>query len=249
MGIVVRGEVREAPEELHVINFLQTPSCYRFKNARRRGPVTDVILHETVTRSVSDTLLVLQQRGLGVHFVVGPAGEVSQHGDLATDELWHGSRYNDTSVGIEVVNPYEPRFVPTAGPWAEHISAPWAAGGRYVLPTRAQLEATCLLVDWLTSAMSGLTIPQLWPGFRRTHTLSMHRVPEVGPSGVLPGILAHTYFGHADGAFLVLYCWLRLEPMLGPEEAYMEAVRRATGAPPSGVDLDDFFVRNPYLQV
>jgi hypothetical protein len=45
-----------------------------------------------------------------------------------------------------------------------------------------------------------------------------------------PGVLAHHYFGHADGAWLVLYAWMRLEAGLAPEVAFNEAVRRAEGA-------------------
>ncbi|MBC7173317.1 MAG: hypothetical protein H5U40_12840 [Polyangiaceae bacterium] len=45
-----------------------------------------------------------------------------------------------------------------------------------------------------------------------------------------PGVLAHHYFGHADGAWLVLYAWLRLEADMPPFVAFEEAVRRAEGA-------------------
>jgi hypothetical protein len=41
-----------------------------------------------------------------------------------------------------------------------------------------------------------------------------------------PGIYAHTYFNHADGAWLVLYAWLRLEAGYPPTDAYAEAIRR-----------------------
>ena len=56
------------------------------------------------------------------------------------------------------------------------------------------------------------------------------------------------YFGHADGAWLVLYSWLRMEAGLDPTEAHAQAVQRATGVHASGVVLDDYFAANPYLQ-
>ena len=51
---------------------------------------------------------------------------------------------------------------------------------------------------------------------------------EVG-SGTTGVVLAHQYFGHADGSMLVLYAWLRLEAGLAPDVAFEEAVKRATG--------------------
>ena len=59
-----------------------------------------------------------------------------------------------------------------------------------------------------------------------------------------PGVYAHHYFGHADGAWLVLYAWLRLEIGLPPCAAYEEAVRRATGAR-STIDVSDLTRSEP----
>jgi hypothetical protein len=53
-----------------------------------------------------------------------------------------------------------------------------------------------------------------------------------------PGVLAHQYFDHADGAWLALYAWLRIEAGLGAERAFEEAERRATGAHTSA-DVSD----------
>ena len=62
--------------------------------------------------------------------------------------------------------------------------------------------------------------------------------PFAEASKASPGIYAHHYFGHADGAWLVLYAWLRLEAGLDPAAAYEEAANRATGAKGS-VDVSD----------
>src|SRR5690606_36552228 len=101
-----------------------------------------LILHETVTRSVDSTVKVLLKRKLGVQLIVGPDGEVTQHGDLADDRLAHAGGHNSPSVGIEVVNPYYPKYASAKHPWKRVIDAPWAHRRRYVVPTPEQAEAT-----------------------------------------------------------------------------------------------------------
>ena len=59
-----------------------------------------------------------------------------------------------------------------------------------------------------------------------------------------PGVYAHHYFGHADGAWLILYAWLRLEVGLPPCVAYEEAVARATGARRT-IDVSDLLPSEP----
>lgn len=250
MGIIVNGQELPGPDGLVVRNFKTDASVFRFKNATRdEKRVESVVLHETVTRSSKATVDVLKQRGLGVHFIVDPDGTVFQHADLLLDKMWHATTFNGSSVGIEVVNPYEPRFMPKGGPWTRTIVAPWAAGIghpiRYVLPTKEQAEATCRLTDWLSSAAADpLTIPQLWPGFQGSRLLPFGRVPGYSPA---PGIHAHMYFGNMDGAWLVLYCWLRLEPGLGPDEAYDTALELAEGVAVGFVNLERYFAANPYM--
>src|SRR4029077_15819856 len=114
-----------------------------------------------------------------------------------------------------------------------------------VVPPATQAEAVCALANWLSSEASDLSVPQLWPGLQGGQQMAMGRVPACAT--LAPGIYAHHYFGHAHGAFLVLYAWLRLETLLDRATAYDEAVRRATGAPSSGVLLEDYFAANPYL--
>ena len=62
------------------------------------------------------------------------------------------------------------------------------------------------LTQWITSpAAAGLAIPRAWVGLARAasgKTLAMSRVAAAASAG--PGIYAHTYFGHADGPWLVL---------------------------------------------
>lgn len=255
MGFLVGGRDLGAPSGLSVRNYVDTPTLTRFVNAKRTTPVTEVILHETVTRSAADTVAVLKQRGLGVHLIVGPDGQVDQHADLLTDDMWHASQHNRGSVGIECVNPYDPAFLPRENSfWTTTISAPWCASAPnkerqrlYVVPTQAQAEAVCQTVGWLTSAAANpLTIPKFWPGLQHTQTLAFGRVPS--DTTLNPGIHAHMYFGHADGAWLVLYCWLRLEAGFPPEDAYAKALDLATSCSSTGPNLSYYFQKNPFLQ-
>lgn len=234
--------------ELTVQNYM-LDGLVRFKNkARKPALVNELIIHETVTRSAADTVLVLNQRKLGVHFIVDEEGIVRQHADLLDDEMWHASQHNGLSVGIEVVNPYYPRFMPAKGPWNQVIPAPWAHEGRYCLPTREQAEATAQLTMWLTSSNAeGLDIPRTWIGIREeAKTLSMGPFESAKKSA--PGIYAHHYFGHMDGAWLVLYSWLRIEGAMGPEAAYLEAIRLGTGARTS-VDVAARFPTEPVIRL
>jgi len=133
-----------------------------------------------------------------------------------------------SSAWVEVVNPYYPSYLKPGLPWDHVIKAPWAHKGEYVLPTPAQAEAVTALVRWTTSASTpGIAVPRVWPGLRDGH-FALGLVPAAA-NAPLPGVLAHQYFGHADGSMLVLYAWLRLEAGLAPDVAFEEAVKRATG--------------------
>lgn len=243
--VIVGGQPLAPPDGVSVKNFLDQ-SVYRFVNQKRSSSVTEFVVHETVTSSWASTVRVLQPksglnpggRGLGVHFIADADGILYQHGDLATDLFWHASQHNGPSIGVETVNPYYPKIAPQGGPWTEVISdAPWAAGGKYVVPTKEQAEAVCQTILWATSTDSGLVIPRIWCGL---HGSVLAMGPFEAAKSVSPGIYAHHYFGHADGAWLVLYAWLRIEAGLSPEDARIEAISQATGAKPSGVDLSKY---------
>lgn len=225
--LIVAGKDLGAPSGLRVRNF-RDPDVARFTGRERTGrEVNELILHETVTRSTAATVRVLLKRGLGVQLIVGPDGEVTQHGDLAQARLAHAGGHNGPSVGIEVVNPYYPKYASAKLPWKRIIDAPWAHQRRYVVPTPEQAEATAQLVQRLTSGdVAGLSIPRTWRGLTGTR-LAMSRIAD-GDQRV-PGIYAHTYFHHADGSWLVLYAWLRLDAGMPECIAYEEAIRRTTG--------------------
>ena len=233
----VAGRELARPPALSAGACLSNPETHRFSGTDRSGtPVTEFVIHETVTRSAADAVCVLDRRGLGVHFIIDEHGAVDQHGDPAVDRLAHaGRRHNAVSAGVEVVNPYYPRYLKPGLPWSRVICARWAHKHKYVLPTPAQAETTAQLIAWMTSpAAVGLSIPRQWVGLRGTN-LEMNRVAKA--RNPAPGVLAHTYFGHSDGAWLVLYAWLRLEAGLAPCAAYEESIRRAEGV--WRVDLGD----------
>ncbi|ACY13301.1 N-acetylmuramoyl-L-alanine amidase [Haliangium ochraceum] len=223
--LIVAGKDVAVPHGLRVRNW-RNAGVYRFPARNRAGrTVNELILHETCTRDVATTVRVLRKRRLGVQLIVAADGEVTQHGDLAHDRLAHAGGHNGPSVGIEVVNPYYPRNLRDALPWKRVIDAPWAHEKRYVVPTLEQAEATSKLVRLLTGSVAGLSIPRTWRGIR-DGKLVMSRLRD-GEQRI-PGIYAHTYFHHADGAWLVLYAWLRLEAGLPPCVAYEEAIHRGS---------------------
>lgn len=234
-AFIVGGKPLEPPPGLDVLNF-NAASVHRFRCRDRAGkPVTELVIHETVTRSAEETVAVLKKRKLSVHLILDEHGRFTQHGDLADDNLAHASQHNVASVGIEVVNPYYPSYLKPGMAWSTVIDAPWAHKKKYVLPTPAQAEAVARFVEWATSPASGLAIPRTWIGLAGTK-LAMAEVESAAK--LKPGVYAHHYFGHADGSLLVLCAWLRIEAGLAPDAAFAEAVRRGTGVR-WNVDLAD----------
>jgi len=215
-----------AAARLRVRSFVDDPTL-NFVGTKRKARVTEIIVHETVTRDVKTTLRVLRRRRLGVHFLIAPDGEVLQLADPVTTRLEHAAPHNVRSVGIEIVNPVEPRFLRKGLPWTRTLRGAWAPQGHYVLPTIAQAEACAGLLDALTRAHTArLAVSRTWQGLRGTG-LAMGRV--TGSERPASGIYAHCYFRHHDGAWPVLYAWLRLEASLAPEEAFERAVELASG--------------------
>lgn len=228
--LIVNGRGLFGPDGVSIKNYLSGDVDKLRTRSRAGRAVTEIILHETVTRSVADTIRILERRKLGAHLVIGPDGVVTQHGDLAKDRMAHAGRgHNGPSVGIEMVNPYYPKYLNKPDmPWDMVIDAPWAHKKQYVVPTPAQAEATAMMVKWLTSAdAEGLSIPRRWLGVAKDR-VAMGRIPLRKRRS--KGIYAHHYFGHADGAWLVLYSWLRIEVGMNPSDAHREAVALAVGA-------------------
>ena len=72
-GLIVRGVATSAPDSMPVRTFLDDGEV-RFASKGKRTRATELVIHETVTRSVDSTIAVLKKRGLSVHLVLGPDG-------------------------------------------------------------------------------------------------------------------------------------------------------------------------------
>lgn len=106
-GFIVSG-VATCPVGGLTVRTFADDGVHRFASKGKRTRAVELVIHETVTRSVDATIAVLKKRGLGIHLVMDADGSLTQHGDLATDILWHASQHNGASFGVEVVNPYYP---------------------------------------------------------------------------------------------------------------------------------------------
>lgn len=206
---------------------------------RKPERVCEIIVHESVTRTYDDTIRVLSSKKnksgkpytLGVHLLIDGDGNITQHGDLATSWQQHfGAPHNEASVGVELINPYEPRHLREDLPWKESIDAPWAHGGSYVLPTFAQAEAFAQLLDWLlTQSDLGFTVPRVWHGVR-DGDFHLQKVRGL-EDRVQGGIYSHQQIGrHADGSWPLLYAYLRLERKIAAGPAYEIATVLAMGS-------------------
>ena len=241
-SLIVRGAALPAAPALTVKNFWdpKVPRM-RYGETAPGRPVTELIVHDTISTNLANTITDFladkpTDKQKSVHLIVAADGSITQHGDLGQEVLWHAGnkKHNLASVGVEVLNPYHPELLKPGLPWTKTIEAAWvekhpnanAQKPLYVVPTLAQAETLARLVAWITSpAAKGLAIPRKWVGVANGR-MAMGRIP--GGDQPAPGIHAHTYFRHFDGAWLVLYAWLRLEAGRAPGEAYDEAVRLAT---------------------
>jgi hypothetical protein len=209
------------------------------------------IIHDSVVGTTADMIAVLKKKGLGIHYVITKDGSLIQTADLK-ETLGHASPYNDTSIGVEVVNPTYVTNPYVDSTWNNSIisPAPWAwtpdirKTDKFIIPTRSQMEATWGLCQAVTSDES-MNIPLEFVGFDDKKQLFV--ITGANPYAKLDrsksGILAHSYFKHGDGAPAALYCYLRsidygpneawsnLNFLLKPENLHME---RVTGAKKDG---------------
>jgi hypothetical protein len=234
--IIVGGYPYPAPPGISVRNWhAPGPGVRRLPGDDRRGRAVNMAVgHESVTSTWRSTQEVLARRGLGVHLMVteevcpSEGVRVTQHADLLWTRLAHAAGQNGPSVGIEYVSPYYPEArtqieaeLPTITP------AGWSDAGRdglkgyRMLPPR-MLEAGTILLEWLTMPEGPVGIPREWRGLdKAAKAFALNRI---GGTPRRPGIWAHTYTDHADGAIPILYAWLRLERSMSAEDAYRTAM-------------------------
>jgi hypothetical protein len=215
--IIVNGQRVRLPDEyaqagLSCSNWLDDGDAtedVHFDGARpRTKQVQHLVIHESVTNSVAETVRVLKGKGYGVHFMIAPDGHISCHLDPVKEQVIHGNQLNGTSIGVEVINPYSPKF--DRPPYEKTIPAEWwtwvPEGGvrAYTLPTEAQMAALTALVKWLTSLIPTLplTFPTLYLSSRQQKIPNWDKPTSAKPG---PGIVAHSdYSSHADGRWPLL---------------------------------------------
>jgi hypothetical protein len=195
------------PKGMIVTNWIQDNEP-KFKFKPRKKKLRHFVLHENAGRSAKNCKATILRKGYGVHLVLDRKGNVSQHGDLATEVMIHANQLNKTSIGIEVINPYAPilgsglRFKTIPAQW--WTWCPDKNDRRYVLPTAAQLKTLKVLIPFLCEK---LKIPYVFPtaGLDKKH----RKVPRTGwrhrrmPSS---GVVAHRDFSkHSDGRYLLEY--------------------------------------------
>lgn len=231
--LIIDGQEVEIPESMRELgitasNYIDDGEKF-FSQHRRRASVTNFVIHESVTMSVAQTNRTLDnkrkrsiggkggKRGwdYGIHLNLAPDGHISCHADLVRHRLVQANQLNDKSFGIEVVNPYNPKFAKP--PFQEIIEGPWwcwkprNAKKLYTLPTPAQMRAIYPLVKFLTSV-----IPSLPLEFPTAHLNAKQRRIEGWEDRAIPGpgIVAHRDFAsHADGRYLLEHC---IEKFEGP---------------------------------
>lgn len=206
---------------------------HQFTQYRQREVlVTFLVIHESVTMSVARTNYILNKKressaakgdndgkgwDFGIHLNLAPDGHVSCHADLIRHRLVHANQLDDQSIGIEVVNPYNPKFAKP--PFDEVITGDWwtwePEGGErmYTLPTDAQLRAIPLLSKFLTDNISSLPL-----AFPTKHLMASNTRIEGWEDRAIPaspGIVAHRDFAsHADGRYLLEHCIAELNKPL-----------------------------------
>lgn len=191
-----------------------------FRHYKRKAALNQIVIHESITSTVNGTVKVLRKRGLGVHFMIGRGGQVTQHVDInrATSHA-KGNNYN--SIGIEIVNPWYGKKANSKNKYkiikytqGKHL---WATKTGYVVPTSAQMSKLYEVVKWCTSKTS---IPLQIPGHINSDGFRWRRNGKAWAGQ--PGIIAHNWgFGyHGDGKFPAHYLWLRIHKKKSHQEAY-----------------------------
>ena len=205
--VIIDSKFIDPPEGLIVKNwaFDEEPI---FKHRPRKKKLIHLVLHETAGRTASGCKRTLLKKGSGVSFIVGRDGVISQHGDPITDRMVHANQLNETSIGIEFVNPYAPKLA--KGMPVKTIPAQWWTwcpdknDKRYVTPSPKQMKVLEIFVPWLCEQCG---IPYEFPTSdlnkkkRKCDRVGWRKKRIPGP-----GVVAHQDFAtHADGRYLLEY--------------------------------------------
>ncbi len=178
-----------------------------FHKRRRRGPPTQIVIHESGMNAVGSTERTLLNKDLGVHYIV-TSGKTYSYGNPETDVFSHTPGFNSGSIGIEFNHAYHSKS-------GTVIPAPWFSKGKYTLPSQAKLEQLYKTVV-LVAKQNNIPIT-----YGSVSGGTYHFGAGVGKSG---GIITHRGAtsgkgAHTDGTFPQLYMVLR-DRGLTPSEAY-----------------------------
>jgi len=160
----------------------------------------------------------------GITFSGDPSGQLRQHHDLRRRSEHGGASWiNDRAHGKEDISPFygapfmqEGKLFTPRKPWPGQriIEAPYLGrmgGGKIVLPSPPQLEASYQLLQYLAdlpeSEGGGLVLE--WPGLREGRML-YSTIPGI-KANFTPGVYAHGHLSdnRADGYSQALYTYLR----------------------------------------
>lgn len=211
-----------------------------FKTYKMRSKPKEIVFHESVSPTLSQTETVLKRKSLGVHLAIDYDGVVYQYCDLGKEFSIHGGFHSYRSVGIEVINSYYAERLPANSSKEVLYNQGWVHKKDYVIPTKAQLEASYLLTKYLTSTPS-LHIPPVWPGHKEGR-LFMSRLAEASytkdKSTHREGIFAHNYWKHADGSFPVAYAFIRMKSDFDSDKTYSELIARCNNISKRNLSID-----------
>lgn len=206
-NLIIKGSPVPLPASLLEVgctctNYVDDGEIYLGARTRKR-PLEHFVIHETAGNTANGCKQTLHNRFLGVHLILDRDGRLSNHADLETDVCWHAGQLNNSSIGIEVVNPYAPSLAKIE---YDAITAPWwcwcpnKEDRRYVLPTTTQQRIVSRLIPWLCGQLKILYVfptKDLSLSKQRINKWFLRTKPEAG-------IVAHRDFSsHSDGRFLL----------------------------------------------
>jgi hypothetical protein len=165
------------------------------------------VLHETCGTTKQGCIDTLERKQhLGVHFILDPDGNWSQHGDPTLHYMAHAGPMNDCSFGVEIVNPYAPQFNDKPEVFSDWVRSRWwtwtPCEPRYVMPTKAQLASLALVLPWLCNVTG---VPYEFPTSVLNRKMSRLNAPDLKRS--YSGVVAHRDFepNRSDGRYPLEY--------------------------------------------
>jgi len=122
---------------------------------RTKAPIA-IVLHDSITASAKACHSVLERRKLSTHYLVDEAGTVYQCADPESRTTFHASAFNNSSVGIDLINLLSPKQLkrdnaPNRERKKRLVDRDWSAheSGKVIDYTEQQKAALCLLVRHL----------------------------------------------------------------------------------------------------